>query len=412
MLHRKIVPTISDRQRDLLRAMVRSMPRTRHQHGYVEPFGKIEKKWKGHYYVYVREPDGSERRAHRTADLGLRSRFTKGQAEEKLREIIARETRSSVPDPGGVTLAWFWENRFLPMREPTWKESSRREIIANALRYVVRPLGETLLSKIDKFSIQSHLNELAAKYSHSVVEKARVWTRAILEEAVDQDFISKNPARKLVMPVTRKVQKPVVDPAAVASVMAEMPERYRLVVVICAVLGLRPGEALALRWDDLNGHSMRVDEGVVDGTVYTPKTDASVGAVSVPEFIAAALRELRASSPFSADRDFIFANSIGGAFRLDNFRHRVLAPAAERAKVSGVTFQALRRTCATMLASHGTVKDVQAHMRHAQASTSFNVYAQPVAASVSAAVERMSEPFEGVLNTILNTKRTSESKGA
>jgi len=48
------------------------------------------------------------------------------------------------------------------------------------------------------------LNELAKKYSKSVVQKARTWLKAAIEEAIDQDFLFKNPARKLEMPVTRK----------------------------------------------------------------------------------------------------------------------------------------------------------------------------------------------------------------
>jgi hypothetical protein len=49
------------------------MPRDRHQHGMVVGENKRVKKWKGYYYVYLREPDGSETRARRGVTLGLKS---------------------------------------------------------------------------------------------------------------------------------------------------------------------------------------------------------------------------------------------------------------------------------------------------------------------------------------------------
>ena len=51
----------------------RHMPRDRHQRGWVEETGKRLRKYKGHYYVYVIDADGKERRKHREADLGLKA---------------------------------------------------------------------------------------------------------------------------------------------------------------------------------------------------------------------------------------------------------------------------------------------------------------------------------------------------
>lgn len=364
----------------------RNSRRPRFQHGWVEPVGKIEKKWKGHYYVYVREPDGSERRAHKSVDLGLRSRWTKGQAQKLLRELIDQLAQQKA-EPERHTVRWFWDTRFLPMREPSWKESSKREMVANVERYVLARFGDVPLAEVERFDVQMHLNALAEKYSGSVVEKARVWVRAILEEAVDQRFIQINPAKKLSIPQTKKACKRVLTTEEIVRLMAELLPRDQLLIRLCLILGLRPGEALALRWNDIQGGTVRVDEGMVDGRIFSPKTEASIADIAVPETLAAELAELRAAVNPASGEEFVFPNSTGGVMRLDNFRHRVLGPAAERAGIEGVTFQSLRRTCATFMAGvAGTVKDVQAHMRHAQVSTTFNVYAQPVAASVRAAV--------------------------
>jgi hypothetical protein len=49
----------------------------------------------------------------------------KGQAKQKLRDLIARETSNIAPPPVTVTLRWLFENRFLPQKEEQWKVTSR-----------------------------------------------------------------------------------------------------------------------------------------------------------------------------------------------------------------------------------------------------------------------------------------------
>ena len=46
--------------------------------------------------------------------------------------------------------------------------------MVNLTRIVVKPFADTPLSKLDKFTLQMHLNSLAEKHSHSVCQKFRV----------------------------------------------------------------------------------------------------------------------------------------------------------------------------------------------------------------------------------------------
>jgi integrase len=286
------------------------------------------------------------------------------------------------------------------MMEPKWKESSRKELIGNIERYVLRLIGDTPLVQLDKFMLQMHANGLAQKYSESVVEKYLVWTNAILEEALDQDLVAKNPARKLDKPQTRAVNKRTAKEPEIRVIMQCMEGKVRLVLMISFVLGLRPGEMLALRWDDIFDGALRIDESTRDGKIYPPKTQASIASVWLP---AEMKLELDAIRPKGArPSDFIFANSRGGPYRLDNFRKRLLKPALEQAKekarslgladsesLKEITFQVCRRTCGTLMQNHGNVKDIQAHMRHAQASTTLGVYIQQIPESVQNAVHSL-----------------------
>jgi integrase len=383
------------------------MSRDRYQKGYVEDTGKTgakSPKWKGHYFIYERQADGSEKRVHKSIDLGHKRTLRKWEAEKKLEEHIEKVTRQLTGTvtvaSKDLTLRWFFENRFRPMMEPRWKESARPDIIGGIERYVLRIIGDTPLVQLDKFTLQMKANELASKFSESVVEKYLVWTNAILEEALDQDLVSKNPARKLEKPQCRAVNKRTATPAEIRVVMQCMEGRVRIVLMVSFVLGLRPGELLALRWDDVSETALRIDEGTRRGKLYAPKTEASVASVWLPAEMKAELDSLRPAG--AKPTDFIFPNSRGGVYRLDNFRKRLLKPALAAAKqkaqelglasadsLNEITFQVCRRTCGTLMQKHGNVKDIQAHLRHAQASTTLGVYIQQIPESVKTAVHSL-----------------------
>ena len=65
-----------------------------------------------------------------------------------------------------------------------------------------------------------------------------------------------------------------------------------------------------------------------------------------------------------------------------NYRNRVLNPLAEKLGLPKLNFQVMRRTMATQAQSMGSVKDIQAHLRHAKADTTANEYMQELPESV------------------------------
>jgi integrase len=85
---------------------------------------------------------------------------------------------------------------------------------------------------------------------------------------------------------------------------------------------------------------------------------------------------------------FIFPNADGGFMDTANYRYRVLEPLAEELGIPRLNFQILRRTMATQAQSMGSVKDIQAHLRHAKADTTANEYMQELPESVQQMVDR------------------------
>ncbi len=189
------------------------MSRDRHQTGWVHETGKRIKKWKGHFYIYRTGTDGKERRHHRAVIIGLKAQMRKWEAEKRLQEIIYKENGPTAPKADSdVTFGWFWQCRYIPMRSASLRDSSKASL-KKAGDQLLLEFREVALSKFDKFVCQDYLNGLAVKgYSHSVVCKAKTYLKAVLAEAVEQDYIDKNPAKKLGMPVTREVSKRSLNP--------------------------------------------------------------------------------------------------------------------------------------------------------------------------------------------------------
>jgi hypothetical protein len=84
--------------------------------------------------------------------------------------------------------------------------------------------------------------------------------------------------------------------------------------------------------------------------------------------------------------------------RPKNFLQDYMKPLANELGIDPalITFQVLRRTFGTTMQKHGSMKDVQAHLRHASITTTGNVYVQEIPASVRAAVNATANEILGL----------------
>ena len=380
------------------------MGRMRYQEGRVVLVGKHVKKWRGHFYVYQKQPDGSEIRRFRNVQLGLKSEMNRTEANAKLRALIAGETANTAPARIPSTFRWFYENRFLPQKEQQWKITSRPKTKRFIENYLLKRFGDVLLTDLDKFKLQMYLNELAPGFSKSVLTKVRVYLSSILDEAAELEFIPKNPAAKIVVPRSgKKIALVHLTPEQIPLILFQLNDRDRLIVRMFLVLGLRPGELFALRWNDKGQYMLRIDSSITDGIEVETKTEGSNTMVWLPVSIDTELEWWRSVCQNPSPDGFIFPSARGTAINTNNFLFRILKEAGRRAGTGGVTHQMLRRTCSTYMAQLTNVKDVQAHLRHTSAKTTLEHYIKSIPESVRVAVES--------LDHLLKSKPSATERG-
>lgn len=364
-------------------------------------------KWKVHWYVWITDGEGNEERKHRSRVIGRKPPrgqmqlsasdadlpvMTRAEAQAELDRIIRVEVGDPETRRSGATLfGEFWRERWLPLHRDTWRENTRNTIMAVLESQIDPRWGATRLDLIDATAAAAWLGKLAAEYSPSICHKARTYFRAIMAEAVEQGYLIKDPVRKLRKPQPRlKVDRSYLSAEEVQALRKAMHGfRDRLILDILLATGMRPSELFALRWSDISDTGLMIDEAFVKGWMNEPKTASSIAAVSVPAEIMGRLEQFRRESNPTDPQSIIFPSEAGTPIYSENWRKRVLYPAARAAKVR-VNFQILRRTLATLALQSGVpVKAVQAQLRHSSADVTMNVYAQIVTAEQARAAETM-----------------------
>jgi integrase len=327
--------------------------------------------------------------------LGLKTKLSKFEAREALQRELTKQvgqpgSPTRIMNDGSVTFAWFVENRFLPLKEAAWKEETAKTKTILIQRDLIDPLGEIPLANFDKFSLQLHLNKLATTRSKDRVLQMRAYLRDIFAEAVDQDFLSKDPARKVKVPTQlRETDTTTLTWDQLRLALMELDLRDRILLELDMTNALRPSELLAFRWKcfDYEASTLKIMETVYKGKIRPwGKTKKSLTVIHIPRNLSDDLEQWRQVCPDPSPDAFMFANQVGGFLDTDNFRKRVLHKLARDLKLPKLTFQVIRRTIATLAQKKGTVKDVQGLMRHSRTATTTDVYMQEIPESVQSTV--------------------------
>jgi integrase len=156
-----------------------------------------------------------------------------------------------------------------------------------------------------------------------------------------------------------------------------VPDRLEALAVLVLALGVRQGEALELRWSDID-----LDKGVMD--IHGTKTAASDRQVALPPFAVDSLsrhqarqRKERMAAKYWGDPDLVFTTSIGTEIHRRNVLRWWHDLTENRAGVGRRRFHASRHTAATLMLNAGVpLEVVSATLGHAGYAITTDVYAK------------------------------------
>jgi integrase len=247
------------------------------------------------------------------------------------------------------------------------------ELYADLLaRHIVPALGSLALTKVAPEAIRVWYSDLSRKVSPLQAAKSYRLLRAILNTAVDDGLLIRNPCRIAGAGQERSAERPLVTPEQVLALADAIDARYRALVVLAATGGLRLGELLALRRGDVDLVQGSVEVSVQavqlrDGTRLTtpPKTYAGIRAVALPAVATAALMQHVERFVASSPDALLFTGPGGGPLRRATL-YKAFWRARDDVGLLDVTIHDLRHAGATLAAWTGaSTKELMARLGHA-----------------------------------------------
>ena len=290
-------------------------------------FGRVRRLPSGQYQARYAGPDGIARPAPQT--------FTsKGDAEIWLTMKEAEIRRGDWTDLeagkvrfGDYAANWVSDHVFKPRTEGLYRSQLKNHLAPTFGKKDLRDIHEADVRRWRKERLDEGPHA-ARPFGPVTVAKAYRLLHAIMNTAVEDGLIRRNPCRIKGAGQEYSQERPVVPVGTLVRLIDEVPPRYRALLLLATFANLRFGELARLRRDqlDLDKCLVRVAVSTAemdDGRLIDagPKSWAGTRVVAFPREIMPELRwHLECFAQGEKDGGLVFVGPLGGRLRRSNFR--------------------------------------------------------------------------------------------
>ena len=329
-------------------------------------FGRVRELPSGRWQARYKGPDGTDRPAPHTFE-------SKTSAERWLTLTEAEVIHGDWidPDAGRVLFGQY-------ARDWIEERPGLRPKTVELYRYLLRchlapAFGNRPVADIKEPNVRRwRKNLLDAQVSAVTVAKAYRLLKAVLNTAVDDGLIRRNPCRVKGAGQERSPERPVLTVRQVYALADAAGGRYRALVLLAVFGSLRWGELAALRRSDIDteARTVRVARQLSEqrggGFAFgPPKSDAGQRTVAIPDLITPDLAAHLAAYAAPGDDGLVFTSVKGGPLRHTNFRRRVWVPALRTAGLPLIHLHDLRHTGNQLAADAGAnLRELMDRMGH------------------------------------------------
>jgi integrase len=226
----------------------------------------------------------------------------------------------------------------------------------SALRWINQHIGSMPLADVKNAAVKQLVSEMASEMTtgrprfgaKSIRNYVQV-VKAVVASAIDHDGEQLHPVKWneefLDLPEIGKQNTPSFTAEEITDIITRLQGEGRLLCALLAGSGLRIGEAIALRVEDVEGRILHVRHSLWNGILGSPKTLNGVREIDLHSELARKLAEHIAGR----DSGFVFRNEAGGALHQSNVLRRALHPALAEMAREKAGFHAFRRFRVTHL---------------------------------------------------------------
>ena len=339
-------------------------------------------RWVGQYTVYTAK--------------GPKYRYiygkTRAAVAEKLSKAIAARSSGFVSDVGNLTLGEYLDRWLADSLRGTVRASTCERHEINVRVHINPSLGNVRLKGLTPAHVRGlHREKLDSGLASATVRKIHSTLHKALSQAVSDGLIPRNAADVKAPRPAPEEMRPLSEGEACTflDVARASGDRFEPLYVLAITTGLRRGELLGLRWEDvdLERGTLRVGRSLVreEGrhTVGETKTRRGRRQVNLTPRTVNALKahrkrqleeRMRLAETYK-DHGLVFSTSIGTPVNPENLVNRSFKPLLEKAGLPKIRFHNLRHTCATLLLGRGVhPKFVQELLGHATIAITLDTY--------------------------------------
>ncbi|HZO79034.1 MAG TPA: site-specific integrase [Solirubrobacteraceae bacterium] len=342
--------------------------------------------------------DSDRRPRWRTTDTLTEARLLRA-------ELVTRIASGERLTVSKVTLEEFAEE-WLTQQQPRLRSSTHRLYGAYLRQHIYPRLGNRQLSTISVDDIAHLIADMEAgwRYRQRDDRLVRVqgkpfagWTirgvlvavSRVLGHATRRGHIHANPVQRLEKderPTATRRELPNLDREAIGRLIASTPDRYRTLIALSVLTGIRQGEALGLTWHDID-----LKEGLIrvrhqldrNGNLVQPKTNAAKRDIPIPPSLTRLLathKQTAFANGHAKATDYVFATNTGHHLDHRNITRRGLNKALTTARLPHLRWHDLRHLAASALISQGaSIAYLSRILGHANPAITLSIYAHQYA---------------------------------
>jgi integrase len=251
---------------------------------------------------------------------------------------------------------------------------------------------------------RSKLEAARHKPGTRTINKALTLLSMIFNYACRHRWIDSNPAehverlRDTTLLDERPLDTNILTPAEIRTLTeATKDDRYRLMIQVAVLTGLRQGETLGLKWTDVNWHDrqIHVRRAWKEGAFTEPKTRHSVRTIDLPESLVLDLKKWKLRCP-KGELDLVFPNGAGKPDSHANLLQRGFYPALRRAGLRKIRWHDLRHTFASLMLANGEdIVRVSRLLGHANPTITLNIYSHMLPREHYGSTDRLAKVVYG-----------------
>ena len=302
--------------------------------------------------------------------------------------LVSLTTTNTVPTHQPLVLLSSWLEEWMRLYLPHIAETTRRSYEEKARNHIIPALGHFPISKLTTDKIQGAMNDPIGVLSAKSIRSVYNILNASLKKAVEQRLIPYNPCSGVVLNKIPKYHPQVFNATEVKQALA-LAEDHRAVftiIVLGGLLGLRRGELVGLRWDDIDFKysTITIKNNRVNGrhgvTEKDPKTESGKRTLIIGADVMDALRQIKGwydkcnKEPTFCPEGYVLFKDDGSPYAPDSVT-QLWTRFVERNNLKKLRLHDLRHTHATLLVAGGVdAKTVQHRLGHSDVSTTLNRY--------------------------------------